>query len=235
MSSLSDVSMMRHPYHNKRSIFDERDLVAKEPYAQFQKWFEEVCKTNGIMEPNAMTVATATKEGKPSVRPVLMKGFDKNGFVFYTNYGSRKAKELEENPNCCLMFYWEPLKRAVRIEGRAERISQEESLKYFHSRPRESQLGAIVSQQSTVISSREVLDKKLAALQEKYADESIPIPKPDYWGGYLIVPDSFEFWQGQTNRLHDRLRFRRPVTGEVLDPELTKVADDGWLLERLAP
>ncbi|PVD30285.1 hypothetical protein C0Q70_09549 [Pomacea canaliculata] len=127
------------------------------------------------------------------------------------------------------------LQYKVRIEGRAERISQEESLKYFHSRPRESQLGAIVSQQSTVISSREVLDKKLAALQEKYADESIPIPKPDYWGGYLIVPDSFEFWQGQTNRLHDRLRFRRPVTGEVLDPELTKVADDGWLLERLAP
>ncbi|KAK7494892.1 hypothetical protein BaRGS_00013771 [Batillaria attramentaria] len=215
---MADVSGIRRPYHNKNEIFDVKDLVAREPFAQFEAWFEEARKTPGIDEPNAMAIASATRDGCPSVRMVLMKHIDKQGVVFYTNYGSRKAKEL------------------VRIEGKVERVPEEESDHYFHERPRASQIGALVSQnQSSVVPSREALDKRNAELQDMYAEESKIIPKPDYWGGYRVVPSVFEFWQGQTNRLHDRLRFRKPSSGEKINPELTQTGDDGWLLERLSP
>ncbi|KAL8603233.1 hypothetical protein ACOMHN_046239 [Nucella lapillus] len=226
---------MRQPYHDKSDIFDMKDLSAREPYGQFQQWFQEACTAKGIEEANAMTLATATKEGRPSVRMVLMKSFDKRGFVFYTNYGSRKAAELEENPHCSLMFYWEPLKRSVRIEGGVEKVPSEESGAYFHSRPRASQIGALVSRQGAVIPDRDTLDKKNQELLSEYADERKSIPKPDYWGGFRVTPKMFEFWQGQTNRLHDRLRFRLEKNGEVINPDFTHQADDGWLLERLSP
>ncbi|XP_076470197.1 pyridoxine-5'-phosphate oxidase-like [Babylonia areolata] len=234
-SEMADVSAMRQPYHDKSDIFDVKDLVAKEPYKQFQKWFEEACNVKGIEEANAMTLATASKDGKPSVRMVLMKSFDKQGFVFYTNYGSRKAAELEENPHCSLMFYWEPLKRSVRIEGTVERIPEEESEAYFCSRPRTSQIGAMVSKQSSVIADRASLEKRNEELLSEYADESKYIPKPDCWGGYRVTPKVFEFWQGQTNRLHDRLRFRLPMNNETINKDLTQEAEDDWLLERLSP
>ncbi|XP_076461796.1 pyridoxine-5'-phosphate oxidase-like [Babylonia areolata] len=223
----------RHPYDKERGTFDVEDLTVKEPFQQFQLWLEEAIQIHGI-EANCMSLATATKDGLPSVRLMLMKSFSKEGFIFFTNYDSRKAKELEENPQCSLMFYWEALKKSVRIEGTVMRIPEEESEKYFHSRPRESQIGAVVSHQSAIIPSREALDKKNENLKLRYADESIPVPRP-HWGGYRMIPDSFEFWYGHRNRLHDRLRFRRPQKGEVINRDLTMEAEDGWLLERLAP
>ncbi|KAK3108127.1 hypothetical protein FSP39_001695 [Pinctada imbricata] len=226
---------MRTPYRSSADIFDINDLASKDPYEQFQSWFDEACHTPNIGEANAMAIATATKEGIPSVRMVLMKGFDHNGFKFFTNYESRKAKEIEENPHCSIMFYWDPLKRSVRIEGSIAKMPEEESMKYFKSRPVPSRLGAICSHQSTVIPNREVLNKTYEDLLEEYKDEGKPIPKPDYWGGYLIKPTSFEFWQGQTNRLHDRLKFRRLQDGETIDPTVSHKTDKEWIIERLSP
>jgi len=230
-----DVSGMRKPYKGKQEVFDVGDLVAKEPFEQFYAWFEEAKQTDGIMEANAMAIATATKDGKPSVRMVLMKGIDKKGIVFYTNYLSKKASDLDENPHCSLMFYWEPLMKSVRIEGKVERVSQDESLQYFHSRPRSSQIGACVSLQSTLCKDRQELDKRNEELLTKYENNDTPIPKPDYWGGFRVVPHRFEFWQGQTNRIHDRIVFRRQEEGETVDTTMTQAGDDGWLLERLMP
>lgn len=226
---------MRHPYHDKSRRFDIKDLVAKEPFGQFEHWFKEACEIKQIAEPNAMALATASVDGFPSVRMVLMKSFDKDGFVFYTNHESRKGMELKENPHCSLMFYWEPLKRSVRIEGTVCCLSSEESEKYFHSRPRESQIGAIVSKQSTVIPSREFLDTLNNQLHEKYADPNSVIPKPEYWGGYRVIPSTFEFWQGQSNRLHDRLRFCKSCNMQNKDMSFAHEMEDGWLLERLSP
>ncbi|XP_013421887.1 pyridoxine-5'-phosphate oxidase [Lingula anatina] len=230
-----DVSAMRKPYHDKQGVFDLHHLSAQEPFAQFRAWFTEACSHPGIFEANAMSLATATKDGKPSVRMVLLKGYDDEGFKFYTNYESRKGQELADNPQACLMFYWEALKRYVRIEGQVSKLSTEESTEYFHSRPKSSQIGACVSPQSRVVESRQVLDQKNEELEEKYKAEDSVIPKPDYWGGFLVKPDKFEFWQGQTNRVHDRLVFRRPEEGEHIDPKMTLKVENGWLLERLAP
>ncbi|CAG5130641.1 unnamed protein product [Candidula unifasciata] len=230
-----NVSDMRKPYRSKDDVFDFDDLVSKEPYEQFQAWFEEAQKHDGIFEANAMALATATKDGTPSVRMVLMKGIDKQGIVFYTNFLSRKAQELAENPKCSLMFYWEPLKKMVRIEGSVERVSEAESTTYFHSRPRTSQISACVSLQSSLVQSRQALEEKYEELLNKYSDDNVPIPKPDYWGGFRVVPHRFEFWQGQTNRLHDRIVFRLPRDGETIDPEITHKGTDGWVYERLMP
>jgi len=188
-----------------------------------------------------MAIATATKDGKPSVRMVLMKGIDKKGIVFYTNYLSKKASDLEENPLASLLFYWSAntetstISRQVRIEGKVERVPQEESLQYFHSRPRSSQIGACVSIQSSLCKDRQELDKRNEELLTKYENNDTPIPKPDCWGGFRVVPQRFEFWQGQTNRLHDRIVFRRQEEGETVDTIMTHAGDDGWLLERLMP
>ncbi|XP_060086200.1 pyridoxine/pyridoxamine 5'-phosphate oxidase-like [Ylistrum balloti] len=232
---MSDIAEMRTPYRSTADTFDLDDLVSKDPFKQFQNWFEFARSHPHIEEANAMALATSTKDGYPSVRMVLMKGYDHSGFQFFTNHGSRKSSEMSENPNCAIMFYWEPLKRSVRIEGKVEHISEEDSAKYFHSRPRTSQIGSMSSQQSTVVESRKCLQDRYDELKEEYKDENKIIPKPEFWGGYLVKPSSFEFWQGQTNRLHDRMKFRRQRDGEVIDSKLTHLADDGWVIERLSP
>lgn len=230
-----DISDMRKPYRASDDVFDVGNLVSTNPIQQFEAWFNEARAVPNIGEANAMALATASKSGFPSVRMVLMKGFSEKGFTFFTNYESRKAAELDENPVCSLMFYWDPMKRSVRIEGTVERVPEEESLHYFEQRPRKSRLGAIVSQQSTILESREVINQKYADLLEEYKDEEKNIPKPDYWGGYLVRPISMEFWQGQTNRLHDRIRFHKLKENEAIDSKCMHQGDRDWVFERLAP
>jgi pyridoxamine 5'-phosphate oxidase len=195
-----------------------KENVKANPTEQFQKWYEEAVAAE-IPEVEAMALATATKEGAPSARIVLLKSFDQDGFVFYTNYESRKAKELTDNALACLLFYWMPVKRQVRIEGTVEKVSAKESEKYFHSRPFGSKLGAWASNQSEVIPSREELEKRFEEFSWKFGDN---IPRPSHWGGYRLRPKMIEFWQGRENRLHDRLRYR-------LQP------DGRWVIERLGP
>ena len=189
------------------------------PFRQFDHWFQQAL-TAGLPEPNAMTLATATPDGRPSARIVLLKGCDERGFVFFTNYESPKGRELSANPQAALVCYWAELERQVRISGRVSRVSARESTDYFQSRPIGSQLGAWVSRQSQVVSGRAVLEERLEALQQEYHDK--PIPLPPYWGGYCVAPDSIEFWQGRPNRLHDRLCYTRQAEGQ-------------WLIERLSP
>jgi pyridoxamine 5'-phosphate oxidase len=196
----------------------EKDL-ARDPFRQFDTWFQEA-EAAKIVEPNAMTLATASRDGRPSARTVLLKGVDGRGFVFYSNYESRKGRELESNPRATLLFPWIALERQVIIEGTVSKISREEAEAYFHSRPLPSQLSAWVSQQSSVISGRKVLESTMKELEKKYA--GVEVPLPPHWGGYRVAPETVEFWQGRRSRLHDRLRFRR-------------AADGGWIVERLAP
>lgn len=195
----------------------EKDVDA-DPLKQFQVWFNEALAAN-VAEPNAMILATATRDGRPSARTVLLKGFDKRGFVFYTNYESRKGLELAENPWAAVVFLWQEMQRQVRVEGQVERCSEKESDVYFRSRPLGSRLGACISPQSRVISGREVLETRLEELQGEVADREMA--RPPYWGGYRLRPTVVEFWQGRPSRLHDRLRYR--------------LEDGRWVMERLAP
>lgn len=195
----------------------EKDL-ARDPFRQFEKWFAEA-EAAKIAEPNAMVLTTATRDGRPSARTVLLKGVDGRGFVFYSNYESRKGRELELNPRVTAVFPWIAIERQVIVEGTSTKVAREESEAYFHSRPRASQLGAWVSAQSSIIPDRRVLDENMKALEQKYAGQEVPLPP--YWGGWRIAPETVEFWQGRRNRLHDRLRFRREK--------------DSWVIERLAP
>jgi len=188
------------------------------PIQQFKRWYDEAIAA-GIPEPDAMTLATATKAGKPSARIVLLKSFDERGFVFYTNYESRKARELAENPYACLVAYWLAVKRQVRIEGTVEKISERESDDYFRTRPLGSKLGAWASNQSEIVENRESLERRFAELAKRYGDD---VPRPPHWGGYRLRPSSMEFWQGRENRLHDRLRYDLQENGR-------------WLIERLGP
>lgn len=189
------------------------------PFKQFKTWFEQAVETQ-LPEPNAMAIATTTPDGKPSVRMVLLKDFDERGFVFYTNYESIKGQQLQENPWAALVFWWTQLERQVRIEGKVEKVSPQESDAYFQSRPRDSQLGAWVSNQSQVIDSRELLEVRLEELKQKYASKEVP--RPPNWGGFRVIPSAIEFWQGRPNRLHDRLHYRL-------------VEDGSWVRERLSP
>jgi pyridoxamine 5'-phosphate oxidase len=210
-----DASILRREY--TRAGLHEAD-VDSDPMIQFRRWFENALDAN-LHEPNAMILATAKQNGHPSARTVLLKGYDERGFVFYTNYEGRKAVELEANLACALLFYWGELERQVRIEGRASRLSKEESDAYFASRTRGSRLGAWASEQSRTVEDRNVLEERVKALEVEY--EGREIPRPPFWGGYRVEPDSIEFWQGRENRLHDRLVYRR--------------IREGWKLERLQP
>lgn len=206
---------MREEYGSRE--LRRRDLAA-DPVAQFDLWFTEAREVR-LHEPNAMTLSTVGLDGCPASRTVLMKFFDENGFVFYTNYGSAKAREIAACPKAALLFPWLPLERQVRIEGEVEKVSAAESLKYFASRPRESQIGAWVSDQSSVIDSRALLLNKMAELKARFKGGDVPLP--GFWGGYRVRPQRIEFWQGGKGRVHDRFLYSR---------------DDGdWRIERLAP
>lgn len=196
----------------------EKDL-ARDPFRQFEKWFQEA-EAAKIPEPNAMTLCTAARDGRPAARTVLLKGVDGRGFVFYTNYESRKGRELDANPRASLLFPWIALERQVIVEGAVAKVTREESETYFHSRPQLSQLAAWASAQSSIISGRKVLEEAMKELERKYAGSVVPLP-PN-WGGFRVVPETVEFWQGRRSRLHDRLRYRRGPDG-------------GWIIERLAP
>lgn len=197
----------------------EKDL-AKNPFRQFEQWFAEAGATKLILEPNAMTLATVGRDGRPAARTVLLKGCDGRGFVFYTNYESRKARDLADNPRATLLFAWVPMERQVIVEGAVTKVSREEAEVYFHSRPRASQLAAWASPQSTVVTGRAVLEESYRAVERQYEGREVPLPPQ--WGGYRLAPETVEFWQGRRSRLHDRLRYRRGADGE-------------WTIERLAP
>lgn len=211
-----DLQDMRRDY--KRAELDEASVDAN-PFVQFEKWFKDA-QSAEISEPNAMVVATANAKGMPNIRAVLLKIFDERGFVFFTNYNSDKAHEIRENPNIAAEFLWLDLERQVRILGRCEKISQTESLSYFMKRSRGSQIGAWVSDQSTVISSRKFLAMQIEKIKEKFKNGEVPLP--NFWGGYRIIPQKIEFWQGRESRLHDRILYTQKKDGE-------------WSISRLAP
>lgn len=208
---------LREDYQSKSLKTSDLD---KNPVSQFHNWFQEALKA-GVREPNAMTLATCTREGRPSARVVLLKDYSDAGFTFFTNYESRKGKELSENPYAALVFLWLNLHRQVRIEGKVEKVDRRESEAYFQSRPRGSQVGAWASPQSRVLESREFLAEKVSLLEQQFENVE-KLPLPDFWGGFILKPEMIEFWQGQTSRLHDRLRYS-------LQP------DGDWKIERLAP
>lgn len=211
-----DLGALRRNYTQQGLDLQNLDT---DPFKQFSLWFEQACQAD-ILEPNALVLATVSPSGQPFQRTVLLKYVDQNGFVFFTNYGSRKAQHIESNTQVSLLFPWYALERQLAIGGTAHRISPTESLKYFLSRPRGSQLGAWVSQQSTIISSRQLLEMQFEKIKEKFLNQEIPLP--DFWGGYRVQPTSFEFWQGRPNRLHDRFLYSRDDTTT-------------WTIARLSP
>lgn len=211
-----DLSQLRQEYALQAFDIDDAD---PDPFRQFEHWFQEAIRSE-LLEPNAMSIASVDPQGAPAQRTVLLKTFDMEGFVFFTNYESRKARHLDDNPQVSAHFLWLPLQRQVEINGIARRVSTGESLRYFSGRPRGSQLGAWVSHQSQVITSRSLIEQKLAEIKRKFGDGEIPLPS--FWGGYRICPTRFEFWQGRPSRLHDRIEY-------LADP------DGGWRRQRLSP
>jgi pyridoxamine 5'-phosphate oxidase len=202
MQENSELKNLRLNYERDQLL---ESNIGSNPFIQFKFWFDLVLKAN-ITEPNAMTIATATKDGIPSARMVLLKGFDESGFTFFTNYESRKGKELLENPFASLLFWWREFERQVRIEGKIEKISREESEEYFNVRPLKSRYGALTSNQSEVVENREVLEKRFLDLEKQFGENP---PTPENWGGYKLIPNKFEFWQGRRDRLHDRICYEK--------------------------
>jgi pyridoxamine 5'-phosphate oxidase len=215
LPAASSIAALRRDYGLRR--LDEADLDP-DPFRQFASWFREALDSKAIAEPNAMVLSTVSSEGRPRGRVMLLKGFDAEGFVFFTNYRSAKGRDLEANPQAALTFGWIEMERQVCIEGKVSRMSRAAAEAYFQTRPRGSQLGAWASPQSEIIPNREVLAARLAEVEARYGGN---IPPPSEWGGYCLAPERIEFWQGRTNRLHDRLRYRKNGTG--------------WIIERLAP
>ncbi|MEW7976779.1 MAG: pyridoxamine 5'-phosphate oxidase [Candidatus Sedimenticola endophacoides] len=213
---------MGQKIHHQRREYTRTTLnpadLDPEPIRQFDAWLREAIEAE-LLDATAMGLATATRDGRPSLRTVLLKFFDQTGFVFYTNLESRKARQIGDNPHAALLFHWREFERQIKITGRVETVSNAESLKYFLSRPRDSQIGAWVSAQSSVISSRAVLEQKVAEMKQRFSNREIPLPS--FWGGYRVIPEQIEFWQGRTNRLHDRFLYSR--------------AGEQWRIERLAP
>lgn len=216
---IPNIDKLRRDY--QKAALDVHEVL-ENPILQFKKWFEEALESR-VLEPNAMTLATADAQNIPSARVVLLKGFDENGFIFFTNYQSRKGEELEQNNRACLLFFWKELERQVRIEGSVGKISEEVSTEYFQSRPKESQIAAWISPQSKTVENRAWLEQRYAELSEKYAEAPV-LPRPPHWGGYVVNPEKIEFWQGRPSRLHDRILYT-----------LTGQNNLQWKIERLAP
>lgn len=216
------MELTKESLQNLRQEYRSAELTEQDidqnPIEQFKTWFQQALDAK-LYEPNVMTLATSTASGVPSARIVLLKGFDEQGFIFYSNYESHKGRELLENPRAALVFFWAELERQVRVEGTVSKVAPEVSTAYFHSRPHGSQIGAMVSPQSQVIKSRTELENHIVILKEKYAGQEVP--RPDHWGGYVVKPTSMEFWQGRPSRLHDRIRY--------------KFVEGSWIIDRLAP
>lgn len=210
-----NLAKLRRDYTKKALVESE---VCENPIDQFMEWFEQALSAD-LVDPNAMTLSTATKDGAPSSRIVLLKGVDENGFRFFTNFNSRKGRELEENPRAALCFYWNALERQVRIEGSIQKLSAEDSKAYFQQRPRPSQLGAWASKQSSRVESREQLEANFKEIEKRFRNEEVPLP--DYWGGYVLKPVRIEFWQGRKSRMHDRICYEKE--------------EERWTIYRLAP
>ncbi len=214
--SLEEIGRIREEY-SKKSL--RKEDVDPDPFRQFEVWFNEALESESGV-PNALTLSTVSPDGQPNARVILLKGFSEEGFTFFTNYSSLKGNELEANPKAHILFFWDELQRQIRIEGLVSKVSREESVEYFQSRPRGSQVGGIASAQSSVIANREVLEEESARIDQQFASEE-KLPCPESWGGYLLLPNKFEFWQGRVNRLHDRIVYERK--------------DSGWVISRLAP
>lgn len=212
---MTTIADLRREYASRALSEDQADA---DPIRQFSAWFEEAASAQ-LLDVNAMTLATTTADGAPDARIVLLKGFDDDGFVFFTNYESAKGRDLAAHPRACLLFFWVELERQVRITGSVTKVSRSESEEYFHSRPFESQVGAWASAQSTTVTDRAVLETRYAELTAQYAGQSVPLPA--FWGGYRVAPEKVEFWQGRPSRLHDRLLYTRGTSG--------------WLRSRLSP
>jgi pyridoxamine 5'-phosphate oxidase len=213
---MSNPENIRQSYH--RAELNEADLL-KDPFEQFNHWWKDVLDAN-LKEANAMTLATVGSDGQPSARTVLLKGISNHGFEFYTNYESKKANAMKENPKVALLFFWKELERQIRIEGVVEKVSRDRSKEYFQSRPLGSQIGAWASPQSRIIEDREVLDNAVSRIEQKFIGQD-PLPLPDHWGGYIVKPHLFEFWQGRQDRLHDRFEYL--------------LENKSWTIRRLAP
>ena len=211
----NDVAGIRREY--KKQQLDESDIF-QSPFDQFEAWMEQALNSD-LVEPTAMTLATASSDGYPTARTVLLKKYDEQGYVFYTNYSSRKGAQLDQNPRACLLFFWPELERQIRIEGHIEKEDREQSEAYFNSRPFKSRVAALVSQQSSPVKSRKQLEEEFEALKEKYEDGEVPLP--DDWGGYRLKPVRFEFWQGRRSRMHDRIEY--------------ELQQNDWIIRRLAP
>ncbi|XP_017785170.1 PREDICTED: pyridoxine-5'-phosphate oxidase-like isoform X2 [Nicrophorus vespilloides] len=230
---MSDLSAMRTPYHGKGKVLLEEHLPSGDAMQVFKHWFEEVKGNPSVIEPNAMCLATVNKEGFPSCRMVLCKGYSPDGFKFFTHYTSRKGQDLEANDNAAATFYWAAISRSVRIEGKVEKLPMREAEEYFRQRPHSSQIGALLSDQSKPVAGREALVRIEKELSGKYGTV---VPKPEKWGGYVLKPTTIEFWQGQTDRIHDRIQFIKSSSQQQQpDNKILFQGENGWMYQRLAP